>query len=364
MPNATSREQATHATADALAAWLLGEAVVLRGGARDGLVVNWRDDGGEWNAGYPEIAGYYLQFLCRLDAPPRRGAAAANAARVAGWLERIGRDGPPLTRYLRRPAADEWRNGALFSFDLAMIVRGLALADERFPGAVPAGLTARYAGWLAAIENAGLLASHRLLAGAEALPEKWSTTPGFHHVKAAACLAYRDDPAARTLALATAMHWAGRFEAVGRALFGDLHPFLYFIEGLLVLWARDGTGVFLDVAEQAFDLVLDEVERCGGTAPGHQGGPPASARADVLAQVLRAGTVLQAAGRLAPARWQPCRADLLAALADHVAPGGGVLFSAAGGHRNVWATIFAWQALALDARAATDPAATLAEALI
>jgi hypothetical protein len=67
-----------------------------------------------------------------------------------------------------------------------------------------------------------------------------------------------------------------------------------------------------------------------------------------LAQALRAGLVLQHAGRLNAAehsQWSVAREMLQSALLSRVTPEGAIEFDQIGRHRNVWASLFAWQAL-------------------
>src|SRR5205085_9381516 len=79
---------------------------------------------------YPEITGYYLQWLSwkvwRQTATPVITQRAVAAQRwLASW---IMHPEPLQTRvYLRAHEAD-WRNSALFCFDLAMVLRGVASA--------------------------------------------------------------------------------------------------------------------------------------------------------------------------------------------------------------------------------------------
>ena len=101
-----------------LDAWLAGTSVVTGAGAVAGVVDD--DRPRYW---YPEIAGYYLSYLATLDCADQR------AARIVGWLRRWW-SAPGSARETRiaapgRTAGEDWRNRWLFSFDLAMIVRGL-----------------------------------------------------------------------------------------------------------------------------------------------------------------------------------------------------------------------------------------------
>jgi hypothetical protein len=333
--------------------WLLSEAVLRSTGSGLG-VVNYINPDGSWNGLYPEICGYYLQFAAAAapavgtdsDASFRRVAAG-----VATWLDAMG--GPaaePLTLYHHDMANSDWRNRCLFAFDLAIIRRGLAAAEARWPGLVPVAVSDRYSASLARVVKNGRLTSHRLRAGASPsdIPLKWSTTPGVHHVKAAAAVAPLRQPDLSATADETLRDEAMLFERDSQSRMRELHPFLYFIEGWLMLWGQTQNFWALANAVRAFEMVLGQIDPRTGLAPPVANMRHAGARSDVLAQALRAGIVLEAAGQLTGQcgdMWRRRRHPLLIALLQRVAPDGGIIFDLVGNHRNAWASMFAWQAL-------------------
>ncbi len=354
-----------------LVGWLLSDPVLRPTEAGMG-VVNWLSPDGTWDGLYPEICGYHLQFAASAapaaahgDDAPFRSAAAG----VTAWLDAVGGAGAePLTLYHRDMAESDWRNQCLFAFDLAIILRGLATAEARWPGLVPARVSKRYAASLARIVENGKLASHRLRQGASAanIPVKWSTTPGVHHVKAAAALAGSGRPGMTAIVKATLRDEAALFAREGQARMRELHPFLYFVEGWLTLWGQTQDPQALAQAGRAFGMVLVQIDPWSGEAPPVANARDAVTRSDVLAQALRAGLVLEAAGQLSDEvgeLWRPRRQALQAALLHRIAPEGGIIFDAVGGHRNAWASMFAWQALRFlrDVEAGTlDPIAAAA----
>ncbi len=362
-------------------AWLLSGQALRGSGAGDAAgVVNWHLEDGSWDGLYPEICGYYLQFAARAAPAAGRGDDMPHriaACRVARWLDAVGGGAfEPLTLYHRDMAQSDWRNRCLFAFDLSIILRGLCTAESRWPGSMPGGLIERAAVSLSRLVSDGRLASHRVRDGVpEAeIPPKWSTLPGVHHVKAAAAIAGSASagiaaPAAgilRDAAAATLRHEARHFSQAGQARMRELHPFLYFIEGWLTLWGQDGNRQALGHAASAFAMLLGQIDPHSGETPPVADQRGAVTRSDVLAQALRAGLVLEAAGALdaeADAMWRPRRRALQAALQRHVSPQGAILFDRAGQHRNSWASMFGWQALRFLAEAqasAIDPIASAA----
>jgi hypothetical protein len=350
-----------------LTAWLMSESV-LRTEAGGAGVANWLWPDGIHDGLYPEIGGYYLQFLALAasgstasgESDPRTVAtlqARDAASRVIAWLDQAGPHGDPLTLYHRDMTQSDWRNKCLFAFDLAMILRGFASVEARWPGIVPAPLIARYAASIQSLIGHGHLFSHRLRPGASEneIPVKWSTRVDVHHVKIAAALA-GVGPRFAGVVSATISEQAEALEREGNARMRELHPFLYLIEGWLMLWGQSGNRAFIDYAGTAFCIVLGDLDPERGTLPPIAGRHDLPTRSDVLAQALRAGLILEQAAWFtagATRQWSIARHALRDALLSRVTPEGGIEFDQAGRHRNVWASLFAWQALGFLAHAGT-----------
>lgn len=121
-----------------VACWLLHSGIQIKTGPEAGAVAGWLDEHGQARFVYPEITGYYLTWLRFLaDFGNAEPAVATNASRAVEWLYAISRQGIPLTRYfVGHSNVLDWRNDAAFSFDIAMVLRGLALVK----GIVPEGI--------------------------------------------------------------------------------------------------------------------------------------------------------------------------------------------------------------------------------
>lgn len=346
-PPAKTSEYATK-----IEGWLLSGEVVLRAPAGvAGGIINYREAGGQWDGVYPEICGYYLQFI----AHAANGSGSIRhrdiASQVIAFLDAEGREGAPHTLYRRLAELGEvdWRNRCLFSFDLAIILRGLAAAETRWPGIVPTGMMQRYRASVASITENGRLASHRLLTGGPAVtvPVKWSTTLDVHHVKSAAALAGLVDPDLALIAQRTLIAEAAALEAAGQARMRELHPFLYSIEGWLTLWGQTSDATYLRRATASFAMLCQEFDPATGDLPAFAGRHEAAVRADVLAQALRAGLILEAAAQLGSPTgevWRALAPRLHANLTSRISTKGGVEFDNVRQDRNTWASMFAWQA--------------------
>ena len=112
--------------------WLIDGPAQQRTGPHAGAVAGWVGPDGRAEYVYPEITGYYLQWLAWIAR--RRGVHGALIARADAaqrWLVAWAAtdDDPPTRRYLRCSPHD-WRNDTVFVFDLAMVLRGLGSAHH------------------------------------------------------------------------------------------------------------------------------------------------------------------------------------------------------------------------------------------
>lgn len=337
--------------------WLLHSGVQLAAGPERGGVAGWLDRTGQPEFIYLEITGYYLTAMAWLASGAACSAANAVVAvdrggRALDWMRRATADRavPPTRLYLSEPR-DDWRNAAIFSFDLAMAARGAA----RFGAA--AGTRARseellrdLGARLVEICGDGVpLRSHALRDERSAtVPDRWSTRPGPHHLKAAAALlrlpAGIIDGALVQACHQTIARWA---DSLAESWPGpELHPLLYGLEGLMML-NQPPSEETLDLVERVFESVL-RLQGADGSLPAEATPTSALVRSDVLAQAVRIGTLLSISRR--PPH-DGGLDGLAEALLRHVRPDGGVLFSLDQDVANAWSAMFAHQALVLYARA-------------
>jgi hypothetical protein len=350
------------ATVAKLEAWLLSDQVQVAGGDHDGAVVGWLDQSGAGTFLYPEITGYYLTWLSflQLARPESEAEATRRSGRAVAWLARMSAKPLLPTRIYREAEPDvDWRSGAVFCFDVAMVLRGVAQAIPAVghpAQEVLSALGARFDEWFAIGED--LLRSHRLESPDAILPRRWSTEPGPHHVKAAAAVLLLPDqaigPNARTVAQRTLEHWVkwGTERLPAQTL---VHPELYFIEGLLLAAVNSGRESLFHCASEQLHSVLEGL-RPDGSLPPSLDEPDAPARSDVIAQTLRAGCVLTARH---PSERQAAFKELrklAAALEQFLTPQGSIVFARVPTHqhRNTWSAMFAHQAFSYLRLAATD----------
>jgi hypothetical protein len=276
-----------------------------------------------------------------------------RAARAQLWLKDwITRD-PPRTRVHLDEAVTDWRNDAVFCFDLAMVLRGLASAARAQLITVDTQLIA---GLVRQLEQ--LLGSDNAFeacvanAGASQLPVRWSTRRGAFLAKAGSGIA----AAARSLpGIPAHIGHAARstFDAsviaMREASHLEVHPLLYAFEGVLGWPDHPQFTSNLRIVAIQFAALLELAgengqlpEVIGTAARGME-----TARVDIIAQAIRIGSLLAAHG--APhSPNQLVLARLRNALANAVRPCGSVGFvlDARRTECNSWAAMFSDQALA------------------
>ncbi len=103
-------EHGTRAPGDTIAAWLLDGPAQLRDGPHAGAIAGTIAEAGAPAYVYPEIAGYYLQWLAwRARTFGGSAALAPRADAVQRWLAAwLAHDGPPPTRVHLAASGDDW----------------------------------------------------------------------------------------------------------------------------------------------------------------------------------------------------------------------------------------------------------------
>ena len=341
-------------TPDSIKTWLFTSAQISEGPDRGGIVGGF-DEQGRANYVYGEISGYFLTFLAFVAATQGDNRCAPMAQGVVSWLAgQWGGKASPPTRVPVTQNETDWRNACIFSFDLAMILRGLALACEA--GLVTheacEGVAKAVAKELVAfIGPHGRLDACRLRDGCVAdIPQRWSTLGGAFQTKtAAAVLSARSfglPSGLEAAAEATMAHmrWA-QLDAPER---GDLHPFFYHLEGLLTVARLRGDAGAIEIAATCFEAFLADSSVMGQLLE-RGAASPGIVRSDVIAQAIRAGSILRREGALQGPDIEGALTALVARLEDFVGPDGALRFheraDSPGYNRNVWSAMFSYQAL-------------------
>jgi hypothetical protein len=256
---------------------------------------------------------------------------ALNANRAVAWLHaRCANGYAPLTRYYLQQGVADWRNEAVFSFDLAMVLRGLAsvkgLVAERMRQDTVDALRRHFCRFISS-DRQFVPYIHRT---DELLPDRWSTRPGPYQLKTAAALLCSGDGQEEELKQAS-LNMYERWRAPFFPRSDELHAALYAVEGLILFGARG--------CHEAWKAAADQYERCAEHFT--------YVRSDVVAQALRAACVLQRRGLLRP-DWRERTAKLAEVLAGFVGADGAVLYSdpsvSSIPHLNACAAVFAYQA--------------------
>jgi len=266
--------------------------------------------------GYPEVAGYWLQW-----ASGREEVAQFAGEQVLDWLAgTLSSSGGWPTRIAGDRIAGE---AVAYLFDHAMLWHGLQhWAIRRGSG------MARQLAIQALAATQRFVVNGQLEASIGPMPSRWSARVGPFLLKV--CARLRDAPGPIGAACAAAEPTL--VEQCMLSPHVETHPQLYAIEGLIVM------GRMADARMALEDLCV----RCGGAdgiRESTRGGPR---RSDVLAQLLRAALLLGMASR-EDSGWAALAGELL----GRIDKNGRLPFSDSSIARPTWAALFCEQALAL-----------------
>jgi len=264
---------------------------------------------------YGEIAGYWLSWAA-LYAPNSNLMTA-----VVKWLDSQWSGPYPATT--RIGARSDWRNQGVSSFDLAMIVRGLADAAPFVGEAACVRVAARIAAWLDRMVGADGRLNPWLVLDSVGFPDRWSTRRGPYQIKTSAALLGAPNGWVPNRILQAAEEtidaWSAR---VDEQL--EWHARLYAMEGLAQVRPDQPPKIDLD---HAVKYLPEQV--------GLSRGRP---RADIQAQALRLLCLDSYAS-------DTIRLQFAEVVLAHVSLHGAVRFWPDDETANVWCAIFAHQAL-------------------
>ena len=336
--------------------WLLNSGVQVPAGAERGGVAGWLNERGDPEFVYTEVTGYYLTAMAFMLAAGSRedGTAACRASLTFEWLlRRCERGEVPPTRSYLSGQNDDWRSSAVFAFDLAMALRGVAairgLVPEDQRRSVQDLLTKSLLSFCTPGSALIPFLPNQPDVG-NRIPVRWSTTPGPYQTKIAASILLALDSATPP-ALENAVRNIRRLwcaDVRGRCLTGHWHSDLYFIEGLILLGLYGQDSQAWRLAGENYRAAVD----CLGSTLNMPDGlplPESAMRSDVIAQLLRAGCILRSNGCLTEPAWAEKLDGLALLLHSFISTDGAVSFRPISLperlHWNAWCALFAHQAL-------------------
>jgi hypothetical protein len=342
-PGATSL-RAAHGVGPARAAltsWLLGSHAQIDAGQHAGAVAGCIDRDGKASYVYPEITGYYLQWLAwRAACDGANDQMRRRAASAQRWLLSwaTGAETPATRMYIEPPVPD-WRNSALFFFDLAMVLRGVASATRLGLIEPDPELVERIVVLLLSlVADDGLFDACKATSGTAQVPDRWSTRRGPFLAKAASgvLMAAAQFPSMpRELLRAADMTFSAALEAMSYAPHSETHPLLYGIEGALSVPEHAATIAAMPQIVRQLRNLLERSMQVGHVPESLDVSGPV--RLDIVAQAIRAARLLlpEHVGQMPQV------------LVGYIDPGLGVPFSPTERpvRYNVWTAMFAEQAL-------------------
>lgn len=345
--------EAARASSSRLRHWLLHGPAQIQRGPHAGGVVGSFDEFGRASYIYPEITGYYLLWLKGLRQSEPSNEIAASAERCINWVRReYSAEAIPATRISLLDASTDWRNQAVFFFDLAMVTRGIIAHALQHP---VTDLTRNLLVKLAQFVRNETIEAAQPCEKDASLPSRWSTKPGPFLLKATAAIDLASDLHAQPdpLRSACVRHLDHCLQAINHMTLDALHPALYFAEGL----ARYGSAG-QRAARKVLSGCLRFLAHDGALPERIPVGDAVGAvryRNDVTAQALRLGVLLR---KLDGNADEDLSLELLAQfLIGKVDGYGQIGFDARSQSTstNTWTAMFTEQALRWYAEQGTDP---------
>jgi len=283
-----------------IAAWLLDGGVQLRAGPEAGGVAGWLSESGHATYVYPEITGYYLQWLAWQTL--RQGGTTAELRRRASsaqrWLRSWALRGEhPQTRVYLRENEGDWRNAAVFLFDIAMVVRGIAAATSTQLIEPDPALVDRLADLLGQLTGDDGQFNACMTALELPLRKRWSTRRGGFLAKAAAGVlsAAKVLPQIAPLQPIAEATLVASLRLAVEEPHAEIHPMLYAIEGALCVPGHRAVDPVMDSLAAQVEGLLQQASTDGRLPESRAA--LGIARLDIVAQTLRATSLLRRRAR-------------------------------------------------------------------
>ncbi len=331
--------------------WLLTSNIQIREGLEQGGVAGWLTSKEPPSFAYTEMAGYFLTCLSFMQVaeenPDSRLSLRAQSA--LSWLERKAGEGKiGVTRHYLSIPQNDWRNQAVFAFDLSMVLRGLEAASRHLPVRHCQGVKEAVFQQLRrhCLPDFTLKPYYSL--NGDHIPRRWSTQPGPYQMKIAAAL--------RIAESSTFPDWAGNVSQSLEARWDsiplrevcseDWHAFFYYLEGLVMLGELESDPKRI---EATYHLYKDFLRLLPIRPMTDFQVAEIFQRSDVLAQALRLACIFKSRGYWEETAGWSMLDGLAAGLLRFLKEDGSLVFQwpidDPEAHRNAWSAMFAYQAL-------------------
>lgn len=321
---------------------------------------------------YSEITGYGMSSLIYLKGAYNSDVFLERAKLAAKWIinNAITPEGGVLTKYYyARGAADDgykFENRNVFAFDAGVVLYGLcnvALETNDEDTKKNCHKIAEFLVNNMLKKNGEFHAAWNLKSNEPLNDEsKWSTRSGSYHAKIALGMikmhemtgesVYEKAAEAVCEAAVKSQKEDGRFVTHGNST--HLHPHCYSAEGLLYAGKKLGRKDFLESSLKATEWALRAQKENGGIPFLFENGFVHYERTDVLAQVLRLGSVFMAERLLAASHNMDRLRNRLAGFqVNEGQQAGGIEFGydfdgIRKSHLNSWCTMFSMQAFRMN----------------
>lgn len=332
--------------------WLLQSGIQVHQNDVGIGIAGWLDNNNNPEFIYPEITGYYLTYLAfeMARSTELKLVARDKALAVIDWLYNSGLVSPPATRiYLNKSKISDWRNKLVYSFDIGMILRGLYAIQKHISSRKLSNSIKIYRKYLLDFQSLSFPLIPIKKKFECKIPQRWSTKLGPHQAKIASMLIFLNpeiDSRLFNILKSIYEYWDGYLVHEGDIQ--SFHSLLYYLEGIILIGLFTDDHSTLLRASENFQIIINSQTQ-DGFLPTDSFTRDNLYRADVQAQALRIGAILQQYEYLDDATYRPKLDQLRRVLMEFIGSSGAVNFYPISdinqGNWNTWCTMFAYQAL-------------------
>lgn len=249
---------------------------------------------------YGEITGYFLSFcsyVCRRNPVYKEHLTPIMASHIA-WLTQLVKNG--FVTRCPINSKEDWRNSAIFAFDIAMIIRGLQ--DSATIVDSSEALKLYLEKFTLFIDYNNKTLKPVINVGKESLPDKWSTRKDIHYTKIVANVIPAFYERNKKIEFDILKNLLSQFDNydIDNILNVDSHPLFYYLEGIALASKKDflHSNSSISYIERISSIYKRLVQLTGGIGLLDNPINGSYKRSDVLAQYVRIGVLLQMSHKL------------------------------------------------------------------
>ena len=293
---------------------------------------------------YGEITGYYLSLLAYIYSHGNdidKGLLTAEMRKQITWLlNELNADNGLITRKYYE-TTDDWKNNAVFLFDVTMILRGINSVSNVCAIDVAPEALVQYKNLLERFKKEESLEPF-LLVKSGVMPVKWATRVDIHYLKIIAALT---EIGGYEKVVAHYIDYFSNNISRQHLMDTPTHPLMYYFEGWLALKNKKLTSVKFD--QLNFNQFMEFLDENHNKTLTNRWSGDGEIRSDIVAQVIRIAAILFHCSMMSEADYIKYVNPLLSQLEKFYLLGYICFFRNTSeiNHFNAWSAMFSYQAL-------------------